>query len=103
MYKLIYMPVAVQDITEIIQYIKEKLQNKTAANNLAAAFQKAINGLQDFPYAYSTYLPPRPQKHEYRKIPVKNYLILYWVDEPNQTVIIARVMYAKRKQTILFK
>lgn len=33
---------------------------------------------------------------EYRKLTVGNYLMLYWVEEDQKLVTVARVMYGKR-------
>ena len=40
--------------------------------------------------------PIRPLKHEYQKLLVQNYFMFYWVDEVEQLVTVARVVYAKR-------
>lgn len=96
MYKLEYLPVARQDLIEIAQYISLKLKNPAAANQLTLELLEAAEGIVSFPYAAPAYIPIRPLKHEYRKLLVKNYLLLYWVDEKKKLVTIARVLYAKR-------
>ena len=94
MYKLEYLPVARQDLIDIIRYISQELKNPDAANNLAVKLVEATEKVTAFPYANPSYQPIRPLKHEYRK--VQNYLILYWVDEEKKLVTVARVLYAKR-------
>lgn len=96
MYKLEYLPVARQDLIDIVRYISQELKNPDAANHLAVKLVEAAERVTAFPYANSSYQPIRPLKHEYRKILVQNYLILYWVDEKKKLVTIARVLYAKR-------
>ena len=96
MYKLEVLPVARQDMVEAVRYISKDLANPVAANSLANDLFTAMENLIEFPYANPTYTPIRPLQHEYRKLMVKNYLLLYWVDEHNKTVTIARVVYAKR-------
>ena len=71
MYKIEYLPSALDDLKEIIGYIAHTLQNQKAAENLLLI-------------------------HEYRKLLVKNYFIFYWVDEKEKTITIARVIYARR-------
>ena len=93
MYKLEYLPVARQDLIDIIRYISQELKNPDAANNLAVKLVEATEKVTAFPYANPSY---QPLKHEYRKILVQNYLILYWVDEEKKLVTVARVLYAKR-------
>lgn len=96
MYKLEYLPIARQDMIEIAQYISKKLDNPIAANQLANELVEAGDSLIKFPYANPSYIPIRPLNHEYRKLLVENYLILYWVDESAKLVTVARVIYAKR-------
>lgn len=96
MYKLAYLPVARQDMIEIVRYISHELQNPIAADQLAMELIEAGNGILKFPYANPVFIPIRPLKHEYRKLLVQNYFMFYWVDEMKQPVTVARVVYAKR-------
>ena len=96
MYKIEYLPVARQDMIEIVQYISQELQNPTAADQLATELVEAGDGIPRFPYANPAYTPIRSLKHEYRKVLVQNYFMFYWVDEAEQLVTVARVVYAKR-------
>lgn len=96
MYKLEYLPVARQDMIEIVRYISQELQNPTAADQLAMELIDAGDGIPKFPYANPAFIPIKPLKHEYRKLLVQNYFIFYWVDEVKRLVTVARVVYAKR-------
>lgn len=96
MYKLEYLPVALKDMLAIVRYIRLELYNPDAANRLALELVNAAENVLNFPYASPVYQPIRPLKHEYRKIPVQNFLMFYWVDEEKKLVTIARVVYAKR-------
>lgn len=96
MYRLEYLPVARQDMIEIVRYISEELQNPMAADQLATELIEAGDSIPGFPYANPAYMPIRPLRHEYRKLLVQNYLMFYWVDEGKQLVTVARVVYAKR-------
>ncbi|MFR4251235.1 MAG: type II toxin-antitoxin system RelE/ParE family toxin [Christensenellales bacterium] len=95
MYRIEYLPIAMQDLTEIAQYIMEALKNKTAAMKTMEKITDSIERLAQFPYANPVHMPIRPLKHEFRKLPVENYLVFYWVE--NNTVTVARVIYAKRE------
>lgn len=103
MYKLEYLPVAQQDLIDIVRYISQELQNPDAADRLAVELVEAVDKLSLFPYASPAYLSIRPLKHEYRKLLVQNYLIFYWVDEETKMVTVARVLYAKRDYKRLLK
>jgi addiction module RelE/StbE family toxin len=96
LYKLTFLPIAERDMVEIVRYISHDLANPTAAEHLAVSFIEEAEKLLAFPYAPPLYHPIRPLAHEYRKLMVQNYMMLYWVDEQTKTVTIARVVYAKR-------
>ena len=96
MYKLEVLPVAKEDMVEIVRYISKDLKNPAAANKLSDALFAAMEAETEFPYAYPAYVPIRPLRFEYRKRMVKNYLMLYRVDEQKKTVTVSRVIYAKR-------
>lgn len=103
MYKVQFLPLAQNDLVEIVRYIANDLYNKQAANKLADEIIKATDTLADFPYAYPAYTPIRSTKNEYRKISVQNYLVFYTVNEKTKTVTVARVVYAKRDYDKLIK
>lgn len=96
MFKLEYLPVARQDMIEIVRYISEELQNPMAADQLATELIEAGDSILGFPYANPAFIPIRPLKHEYRRLLVQNYFMFYWVDEVKQLVTVARVVYARR-------
>ena len=81
----------------IVRYISGGLGNPAAAGRLAVKLVEAGEHIREFPYAHPAYIPLRPLGHEYRKLPVQNYLLLYWVDEGEKRVTIARVVYAKQE------
>ena len=103
MYSVEYMPLAVQDMVEIVVYITRELNNPSAAERIAEQLTKAGESLRDFPYTQPAYTPLRPLKHEYRKLLVENYMMLYWVTETEKRVTIARVVYARRNYAKLLE
>lgn len=96
MYELEYLPAARQDMVDIVRYISRELKNPTAAERLAGELIEAGEGIRPFPYACPAFLPIRPLRHEYRKLPIRRYLMLYWVDEEKKRITVARVVYAGR-------
>ena len=103
MYNLEYLPVARQDMVEIVRYISRELNNPAAADRLAVELIEAGDGIPAFPYANPACIPVRPLKYEYRKLLVQNYLMFYWVDEEKKLVTVARVIYAKRDYELLLE
>ena len=96
MYKIEFLPMAKQDMTEIARYISHELCNPAAANELTDEMIEAADRLCDFPYINVIHQSVKPLKYEYRKLLVKNYFIFYWIDENKKLVTIARVIYARR-------
>ena len=96
MYDVTYLPLARQDMADIVRYVSRNLDNPQAAGRLAKQFVDAIDRLAEFPYSAMAYHPIRPLHHEYRKLTVKNYCVFYWVDEEKKQVTVARVIYGKR-------
>ena len=96
MYKLEFLPIAKNDMIEIVKYIANELKNPVAAQNLADEFISSAQRICEFPYSNNVYTPIKPLDMEYRRIIVNNYLMFYTVDETNKTVTIMRVIYAKR-------
>ena len=103
MYNVEYLPLARQDMVEIVTYIARELHNLAAAERIAEQLVQAGDGLRNFPYAAPAYQPLRPLKHEYRKLLVENYMMLYWVTETEKRVTIARVVYARRNYAKLLE
>lgn len=96
MYRLEYLPIARQDMTDIAWYISHELSNPIAADLLAEEMIESAENLTDFPYAHAAYNPIRPLQQEYRHILVKNYLMFYYVNEALKLITIARVIYVRR-------
>jgi len=96
LYKLEYLPAARKDIVEIAQYVSRELNNHAAAERLVVELVEAGDKITHFPYANPAYVPIRPLRREYRKLLVRSYLMLYWIDEEKKLVTVARVIYARR-------
>lgn len=103
MYEIIYLPIARQDITDIILYISDQLNAPKAAMDLLDALDHSISLLSDLPYAHKVYRPVRSLAEDYRMLPVKNYAVFYVVREQEKTIEIHRVIYAKLDLTKLIK
>jgi len=103
MYKLEYLPRALQDMADIVRYISHELSNPIAADKLASEMIAAADKLVDFPYKNRVYQPIRLLKQEYRGQIVQNYILFYYVNEEQKLVTIARAIYARRDYGKLLK
>ena len=95
MYAIEYLPLALEDLKEIVYYITCNLKNTAAAENLGQEIIKKINLLAKIPYSSRYYRSVKALFHEYRKLLVKNYFVFYWVNEEKRIVTVARIIYAR--------
>lgn len=100
-YKLFVSKEAYKDIDDIVNYIAIELVNKVAAANFLDEVEESYRRLVNNPYIYSLCTDSRLSKDGYRKIVIKNYLILYRIQEQEKSVIVVRVIYGGRNYTEL--
>lgn len=93
MYKLKYLPLAQQDLINIVSYISDILNNHEAALKLVNSLDNSISRLIDFPYSCKMYKSDESFNEEYRILPVKNYLVFYVVK--GNEIEIHRILYSK--------
>ena len=93
-FKIRFMPLAIQDISEITDYIAIVLSAPQAAYDLLTKIDEAVGPLERFPFAFPTYKDTAFAKLGYRIRLVDNYLLFYVVI--GNVVEIRRVIYAKR-------
>lgn len=93
MYKLNISELAHHDLDRIVSYIKVNLASPIAATNFLDQVEKCYDYLKDNPYMYAKCQNNRLEKEGYRKIPIKNYLLVYKVVEEDRTVNILRYFY----------
>ncbi len=94
MYKINVSELAHQDLELIVSYIVINLDNPSAA---AAALldkvEECYGYLKNNPSMYAKCKNSRLEKEGYRKIPIKNYIIVYKIDEGSKTVNVLRFFY----------
>ncbi len=95
-YKVIVTKDAHDDVDEDLDYIANRLQNPIAAKNLLDKIEEAYNELAFNPYMYQECSNERLQSKGYRKVVVKNYIIIYRVDDEEKTVYVLRMFYGRR-------
>lgn len=84
------------DIAETMHYIGQILLKPRTAGNLYRLLKQEILSLKQMPERYPYEDDDRLRALEIRKLLVKNYKILYFVDQNHQIVQIVRVIYAGR-------
>lgn len=94
MYRLKYLPLALEDLREITDYIANTLKSPKAALDLLDNLDESILRIQQYPYSCRLYQTFKGLETEYRLLPIRNYAVFYVVKE--QVVEIHRIVYAKR-------
>ena len=87
---------AQSDITDIMRYIGQVLLEPRTAGNLYRLLKDEILSLKQMPERYPYEDDDRLRALGIRKLLVKNYKVLYFVDTERQLVQVARVVYAGR-------
>jgi Plasmid stabilization system protein len=99
-YKLRYLSLFEEDLSEIIDYIVYKLRNKTAANELLNSIEAAILTRLKNPESFEKNSFAKEIKQPYYRIYVNNFIIYYVVtdDETDDIKImeVRRILYSKR-------
>ena len=87
---------AQSDITDIMRYIGQVLLEPRTAGNLYRLLKEEILSKKQMPERYPYEDDDRLRALGIRKLLVKNYKVLYFVDTERQLVQVARVVYAGR-------
>lgn len=95
-YGILYSEQSRTDLIEIYEYIAFQLMEPRIAAEMYESITSSIRSLKDFPLrnALIDYEPWHSKG--LRKMPVKNYLVFYTVDDTRNMIHIIRIMYGAR-------
>ena len=93
-YKIIFTSIALNEIREIYEYISNNLLAKDAAKRLMYEIEEKVQKLKYAPKIHNEILINSELNLKYRKLIIKNYIILYTVNEEKKKVYIAHMYYA---------
>ena len=96
MYNLEIAASAQSDLEEILEYIAVELANPTAAETFLDEVEKCYDTLILQPYMYEQCRSDRLRLAGYRRAVIKNYIMVYSVDDSKETVYIMRFFYGAR-------
>lgn len=94
MYRLVVSEFANRDLDNIVSYIAVQLVNPTAATNFLDEVEKLYGHLKSNPLMYGRCQDSFLEKEGYRKATIKNYVLVYKVDEATKTVVIHRFFFS---------
>ena len=89
---------AEEQIQEIIHYITYDLKTPDAAHHLLDTLEDSFTSLTHFPQRVALIDEEPWHTKGIHRLPVKNFLVYFWIDEDNMRVQIIAVIYGKRDQ-----
>lgn len=85
-------------IQEIIHYITHELKAPEAALHLIDTLEDSFASLTRFPQRVALIEEEPWRTKGIHRLPVKNFLVYFWIDDDNMNVQITAVIYGKRDQ-----
>lgn len=95
-YKVIVTSTAAREINRIYEYIAEDLHAEKAAKDLMRNLEDNLLKLKEMPQIYTKIEKVDDLKRNYRRIAIKNFVVLYTIDEDNKITYISHMYYGKR-------
>jgi len=94
MYKIRYLPLALDDLRNIIQYIADTLESPRAAEKFLLKIDKEVLKIADNPFRCRLYTTSVKLKYDYRVLHIDNYSLFYEVEK--EKIEIHRIIYSRR-------
>jgi len=101
-YNLKFSYEAEKDLGELFEYIFLTLSAPQAAEKLLAEIERQIRDLTNHPFMCPLCLESPMHTLGYRKLTVKNYIVIYGVNESEKTVNIVRIFYGRQDYARFF-
>ena len=95
-YKIFETELALQDLDSILSYIALTLNNPSAASSFADEVQKCYSSLEEMPLMFELCHDPRLHALGYHKAVIKNYVMVYKIEEVEMTVTVLRFFYGRQ-------
>ena len=92
-YRIKFSSKSINDIKKITNYIRKSLKEPNIAEKYADLFINEIDKLKTFPKKHSIINEGKSKILNLRSLMVKNYMILYRVNESDKYVSIERVVF----------
>ena len=95
-YEIIKTELAEQDLDSILGYMVLSLANPSAAASFADAVEACYSDLEKMPLMYELCRDSQLRALAYHKAVIKNYIMVYKVDEAAKNVHILRFFYGRQ-------
>ena len=94
---------AISQMQDAVRYISKVLLVPDVARKWSARMKKEIASLDHMPLRYPL-VEEEPWRSEgIRMMPVENFLVYYWIDDPEKTVWVTAIVYGRRDQLSLLR
>lgn len=84
---------AARDLDDIYNYIADEFKEPGTAEHMAELLEDAVLGLAEMPYRGAVRRVGAFANKRYRQLFVKNFTMVYRIDETKKTVIIVTVKF----------
>ena len=98
--KIIYLPLALDDINKIFDYIAKDMDNFNVAINIVDKIGENINLLKTLPQLGLKAKNERLQRLGYRQLILDPYIVFYIIID-DDTIEIIRIIHGKRQYSSL--
>jgi toxin ParE1/3/4 len=89
---------AKEQIQEIVHYITHELKAPDSALHMLDVLEDSFTSLAHFPQRIALTNEEPWRTNGIRRLPLKNFLVYFWIDENKMAVQITAVIYSKRDQ-----
>jgi toxin ParE1/3/4 len=89
---------AEEQLQAIVKYIASELKVSKAALRLLDEIESSISSLSQFPQRVALTEEEPWRSTGIHKMPVKNFLVYFWIDEENRKVQVTAIIYGRRDQ-----
>lgn len=100
-YSVLETAAAARDLDNIFNYIAMELNNLPAAKELADEVGQCYEKLSVAPFMYELCHDKRLNELGYRKVVIKNYVMVYRINNAEHIVYILRFFYGRRNYAVL--
>ena len=94
-YKICFTRECKREMDDIYNYISKRLYSPNSAKALMKTVEKAIYNLKEMPELHNIIKRYDGLDMEFRRIVIKNYIILYTISEEDKIVNIVHMYYGK--------
>jgi addiction module RelE/StbE family toxin len=94
MYKVHYLPLALDDLKDIVRYIADTLESPRAGENFILKLDREVKKIAVNPFRCRLYTSSEILKYDYRVLHINNYSLFYTVEI--KKIEIHRIIYSRR-------